>query len=294
MVTPAARREAVTWIRGYDSERRGCALVGLSRSVARYCARRDDQEALRGQLRELAAKKPRYGYRRLAVLLRRAGAKVNDKRVYRLYRLEGLAVRRKKRKRIAATSRPNVTVVSGVNERWNMDFTEDSLAWGRKFRTLNLHDEWSREALAIVVDTSLPASRVVRALDEMACVRGLPRELTVDNGPEYTSKVLDQWAYSNGVELHFSRPGKPTDNAFIESFNGKFRDECLNQHWFKSLAEAQEIIEAWRREYNEERPHSSLGYLTPTEFVALQAPPAPYAPQTPRTQETTINQPGLS
>ena len=273
MVTPAARREAVLWIRdGFDAaERRACGLAGCCRSVARYRPRREGQLALRARLRELAAKKPRYGYRRLAAVLRREGERVNPKRVYRLYRLEGLAVRRKRRTRLARATQPVLPPATARNQRWNADFMEDSLAWGRRFRTLNVLDEQPRECLAIEVDTALPAPRVVRVLDRLVGERGAPQEMSVDNGPEYTSTALEEWAARHGVVLHFNRPGKPTDNPFIESFNGKFRDECLNEHWFLSVEDARRIIEAWRREYNEERPHSSLGYRTPAEFVALQS-----------------------
>lgn len=272
MVTPAARREAILWIREEHqaSERRACDLASCARSTARYPARRDGQEALRARLRELAAKKPRYGYRRLTALLRRSGEKVNPKRVHRLYQLEGLSVRRKKRKKLAAKAKPILLPAVAPNDRWGMDFMEDSLAWGRKFRTFNVLDEQPRECLAIEVDTSLPATRVTRVLDRLVGERGAPKELTIDNGPEYTSVVLEEWAEKNQVALHFNRPGKPTDNPFIESFNGKLRDECLNENWFLSLPDARRIIERWRREYNEERPHSSLGYLTPFEFVAQQ------------------------
>ncbi len=272
MVTPAARREAILWIREEHqaSERRACGLASCARSTARYRARRGGQEELRARLRELASQKPRYGYRRLTALLRRSGETVNPKRVHRLYQLAGLAVRKKKRKKLAAKAKPIRVPAAAPNHRWGMDFMEDSLASGRKFRTFNVLDEQPRECLAIEVDTSLPATRVIRVLDRLVAERGAPRELSVDNGPEYTSLALEQWAEKNQVVLDFSRPGKPTDNPFIESFNGKFRDECLNESWFLGLPDARSIIERYRREYNEERPHSSLGYLTPVEFIAQQ------------------------
>jgi len=293
MVKPAARREAVQWIRERfgASQRRACSLASCTVSVARYVPRRDPQERLRARIRELAGKKPRYGYRRLTWLLRRAGEAVNPKRVYRLYQLEGLAVRRKKRKKLARTAASQLDAVTAPNERWNMDFMEDSVARGRKLRTLNVLDEYSRECLVIEVDTALSGTRVCRALDRLISQRGTPRQITVDNGPEYTSVALGEWATSHGVDLRFSRPGKPTDNAFIESFNGKFRDECLNENWFFGVGDARRIIEVWRREYNEERPHMSLGMRPPAEFAALWSPPAPGAPQTPR---ENINPPGLS
>jgi putative transposase len=270
MVTPAARREAVSWIRERFgvSERHACRVTGSWRSVSRYRARRASQEELRSRLRELAERKPRYGYRRLAWLLRRAGVLVNVKRVYRLYRLDQLAVKRKRRRRLAARTAPRLAPAITLNQRWSMDFMDDSLASGRRFRTCNVLDVVSRECLAIEVDTSLPAVRVVRLLDCLVAERGAPREITIDNGPEYTSRALEEWALRHGVEIHFNRPGKPTDNPFIESFNGKFRDECLDEHLFISPSEARAIIEGYRREYNEERPHSSLGYSTPAEVAA--------------------------
>ncbi len=228
-------------------------------------------------MRELAAERPRFGYRRLHVMLQREGWRVNHKRLYRLYRHEGLTVRRRKRKRVASLQRVPLATPESANERWRMDFMSDSLATGRSFRTLNMLDEYSRECLAIEVDTSLTGARVARVLDQIVERRGAPKEILIDNGPEFTSRALDAWAYERGVELRFIRPGKPVDNAFIESFNGSFRDECLNQHWFTDLDDARRKISHWRRDYNHVRPHSSLGNLTPHEFAAaaqLQQPPA--------------------
>jgi putative transposase len=218
----------------------------------------------------------------LTVLLRREGHAVNPKRVYRLYRQEGLAVRRRKRKRVAVAARVPLELPTRPDQLWTMDFTQDALASGRKFRTLNLMDGYTREALAIEVDTSLPGARVVRVLAQLRETRGVPERIRVDNGTEFTSRVADLWAYEQGVELHFIEPGKPTQNAYIESFNGKFRDECLNENWFMSLEEARMKIEAWRRDYNQVRPHSALGYQTPEEFAARAAargasPPTPLA-----------------
>lgn len=201
---------------------------------------------------------------------RRRGWQVNRKRVYRLYREEGLAMRRRKRKRVAAPRLPLV-LPRRVHEVWTMDFTHDALVGGRKFRTLNLMDGYTRQALAIEVDTSLPGGRVVRVLEQLRQEHGGPERIQVDNGPEFISQVMDQWAQEHGVALHFIRPGKPTDNGRIESFNGKFRDECLNQFWFVNLMEARERIEVWRIDYNQVRPHSSLGYQTPEEFAAKMA-----------------------
>ena len=249
------------------SERRACRVVGLRRSTLRYRARgRDDEPDLRHRLRELAAERRRFGYRRLHVLLRREGHAVNHKRVERLYRAEGLTVRRRGRKRLAAVTRVAIARPGGPNVQWSLDFVSDALAWGRRFRVLTLVDTFTREALAIEVDTSLPGERVVRVLNRVMATRGAPRELMLDNGPELTSRVVDQWAYATGVQLRFITPGKPMENAFIESFNGRFRDECLNEHWFLSLADARRLIEAWRVDYNRSRPHSALGYQTPAEY----------------------------
>jgi len=264
------------------SERRACELVGMRRSSYRY-VRREELPGLRGRLGELAQERRRFGYRRLTVLLRREGWAVNHKRVYRLYRQEGLGVRRRKRKRIGAVERQPLTIPRRPNERWSMDFVADALPDGRKFRSLNLVDDYNRECLAAEVDTSIPGARVVRLRER----RGLPGVLVTDNGPEFAGQALDVWAYEQGVKVHFIEPGKPVQNAFIESFNGKMRDECLNEHWFLSLGEARETIEAWRRDYNEVRPHSSLGNRTPQEFTgpgaALRSPTAPFEP--PRREE---------
>lgn len=268
MVGPAVQREAVVVaISGYKvSERRACRLVGIRRSVARYESRRTGDAALRARLRELAEMRPRFGYRRLWVLLGREGIKANHKRVYRLYKAEGLCVRKKRRKRLA-TGPGNIRVLPGrPNERWSMDFMADALADSRRFRTLNIVDDYTRECVAIEVDTSLPGLRVVRVLETLAATRGLPKVITCDNGPEFTGKALDQWAFQAGVQINFIPPGKPTQNAYVESFNGKFRDECLDQSWFTSIKDARYTIEAWRDDYNRFRPHSSIGNRTPEEF----------------------------
>jgi len=264
------------------SERRACQLVGMVRSSCRYQVRRHDDRELRERLRELAAERRRFGYRRLTVMLRREGWRVNPKRVYRIYCEEGLAVRCRKRKRLKSEARRPLMLPTPANQVWTMDFTHDQLASGRKFRTLNLMDGFTRESPRIEVDTSLPGLRVVRVLEEVARERGYPQAIQVDNGPEFISRVVDQWAFEHGVELHFIEPGKPTQNAPIESFNGKFRDECLNENWFLTLQEAREKIEAWRRDYNQRRPHSALGYQTPEEFAARAtgrgaSPPTPRA-----------------
>jgi putative transposase len=273
-VTPAQRRAAVRHLleQGGISERHACGLVGLGRSSLRYVSHRPpDDAALQQRLRELALERPRFGYRRLHVLLRREGQRVNHKRVARLYRAAGLAVRRRRRKRVAREERGGLPQpASGPNQRWSLDFVSDMLAHGRRIRLLAVLDTFTREAVAIEVDSSLPGARVVRVLEQVVAERGTPEEIVMDNGPELTGKALDQWAYEQGVRLRFLDPGKPVQNAFIESFNGRLRDECLNQHWFVRLADARQTVAAWRKDYNETRPHSALGYQTPAEYRQAQ------------------------
>lgn len=265
------------------SERRACGLLEVERATVRYRRRERDDERVRGRLRELAAERRRFGYRRLHVLLDREGWKVNHKRVYRLYREEGLTVRRRKRKRAAARERVPVAAPVRANQGWSMDFMADALGSGRRFRTLNVVDEYTREALAIEVDTSLPGARVVRVLEQLRQQGRKAEWIVTDNGPEFTGQRLDQWAFENGVRLEPIRPGRPMENGYIESFNGKMREECLNEMWFTDLADARQRIEAWRLDYNTQRPHSALGYQTPVEFAhraaALRSPTAPCAPR---------------
>jgi putative transposase len=270
MVTPAARKEAVHCLQEEHSlsARRACSLSGIAACSVRYKSRRADEPRLRSRLKELAAQRPRFGYRRLHVLLRREDFQVNHKRVFRLYQEEGLKLRPKKRKRIASTQRVKPEPVTAANQLWTMDFVHDTLSCGRTFRALNIMDAYTRECLAIEVDTSLTGERVARVLEELGQQRTLPKIIQVDNGSEFTSRKLDQWAYQNKVALHFIEPGKPTQNGHIESFNGKLRDECLNQEWFTSLKQARMIIESWRQDYNQVRPHSSLDYLSPMDFKA--------------------------
>lgn len=278
MVMPAARREAVRYFRDRHglSERGACRLAAYSRSSFRRPRQREIADRpLRERLLELAAERPRFGYRRLHVLLLREGWELNRKRVYRVYRELNLAVRRKQRKRVAQANRQPRVVPIRANVQWSMDFMRDTLASGRVFRTLNVVDDATHECLAIEVDTSLSGARTARVLDRVARERGsYPSRLVLDNGPECTSKALDQWAYLRGVELAFIRPGKPVENCFVESFNGKFRDECLNTHWFLSLDNARREIEIWRVDFNTVRPHSSLGYLAPEEFAKRAGAPA--------------------
>jgi len=271
MVSPQAKREAVEVLRaehGYKVTR-ACGLVNISRSLYRYRSRWPDCAQLRERMSAIAAEKRRYGYRRIHVLLRREGWKVNWKKVYWLYGELGLAVRRRKRKRIGPFQRVPLPKPTAANQSWSMDFVADGLADGRRLRCLTIVDDHSRESPAIEVDTSITGTRVVAVLERLADERGLPASLTVDHGPEFEGRVLDAWAYSRGVRLSFIRPGKPVENAYIESFNGKFRDECLNEHWFVNIAHARRVIESWRIEYNTERPHSSLGDRTPAEYAAL-------------------------
>jgi putative transposase len=283
-VRVASRRAAVGFVvdRFGLSERRSCALIGIDRTSCRYLARRPSDAPLRARLIELAKERPRWGYRTPCEVLRRDRV-VNHKKVHRLYKLEGLQVRRRRRKRAKGVQRVPLTPAQRPNQRWSMDFTRDTLANGRPFRTLNIVDDCTRECPAIEVDHSLPGLRVVRVLEGLAAPRGLPETIVMDNGPEFAGRVLDRWAYQRGVRLHFIQPGKPTQNAYVESFNGKFRDDCLNEHWFVDLSDARRTIEAFRRDYNSYRPHSSLGGLPPEEFArraaALQAPPAPSDPQ---------------
>ena len=254
------------------SERRGCWALRFHRSSQRYVGCRDDQAPLRLRIREIAAVRIRYGYPRIHVLLQREGWKVNRKRVYRLYRLEGLSLRRKRpRRHVTAARRLEREAAAKPNQQWSMDFVSDALFDGRRIRALTLVDNYTREALAIVVDGGIRGEHVVRAVEQVAVRRGAPELIRVDNGPEFVSKVLDHWAYGRGVTLDFSRPGKPTDNCFVESFNGRFRDECLDTHWFLSVEDARAKIEAWRQDYNASRPHSALGHLTPQEFAAQTA-----------------------
>ena len=272
-MTPAARRQAVAIAQQEQglSRRRACRLVGISRSVVeREPKRARDHTRLRERLRALAGERRRFGYRRLHELLRREGWKANHKLIERLYREERLAIHRHGRQKRGGGTMAGHWCPIAANQRWSLDFTEDCLANGRKFRTANLKDDCTRECPAIVVDFSLPGQRVVAMLDDAAKARGYPDMLVVDNGPELRGRDLDRWAYRNGVKLFFIDPGKPMQNASIESFNGRFREECLDQGWFTSLAEARRIIEAWRLDYNLRRPHTSLRMQTPAGFAAAR------------------------
>jgi putative transposase len=273
-VKPVQKRAVVCYFRaGFRvSERRACRVAGVPRSTCRYRSAARDQTALRVRLRDLAASRVRYGYRRLHVLLRREGWMVNHKRVSRLYREEGLGIRVKRRKKLASAPRVLPPPAKRPRERWSMDFLTDGLANGQRFRVLTIVDTVSRVSPAIEVGVSLTGERVVAVLERLKRTTGTPQRIAIDNGPEFVSKALDAWAYRNGVQLEFSRPGKPTDNAFAESFNGRFRDECLDQHWFASLEEVRQTVEAWRIDYNTERPHRALGQQAPAAWEAAWAP----------------------
>jgi len=250
------------------SERHACRLMGLGRSTHRYRARKAERDSeLRTRLKELAARRMRFGYRRLTAMLLREGMAANHKRVYRLYREEGLAMRIRQRRRIRWNGVVTRLAASRRNERWSMDFVSDGISTGRVIRMLTLVDDCTRECPAIEVDTSLGGLRVCRVLDRIASERGLPEAIVLDNGPEFRGRALAAWSAERGVRLEFIQPGKPVQNAYVESFNGRLRDECLNANWFTSLSDARRKIETWRQDYNQQRPHSSLNYLPPAEFA---------------------------
>jgi putative transposase len=247
--------------------------MGFGRASHRYQSKRDPAIELRMRLKELAESRVRYGYRRLHVLLQREGWQVNHKRIYRLYREEGLSIRtRSPKRRRACRYRSGRSEADAMNDVWAMDFVSDKLFDDRPFRILTIVDCHTREALATSARTNFRAYQVIEELDRTARIRGKPRSIRVDNGPEFAGRLLDQWAYLNKVELDFSRPGKPTDNAYIEAFNSRLRQECLNTSWFLSMADARRRIDNWRIDYNENRPHSALGNLTPSAFAAQLEP----------------------
>jgi putative transposase len=251
------------------SQRRACRLVGIDHSTLRYQARRADDQPIRQRLRDLAAVRRRFGYRRLGCLLVREGYRMNHKKLYRLYHEERLMVRRRGGRKRALGTRTPLLLPEGINQRWSLDFIADTFSDGRRFRVLCVVDDFSRECLACVADTSLSGVRVVRELERLIDQRAMPKVIVSDNGSELTSVAVLRWVPGR-VAWHYIEPGKPVQNAFIESFNSRLRDECLNEHLFGSLAEARQIIEAWRLDYNYARPHSSLGTLTPSEFAELQ------------------------
>lgn len=251
-----------------QSEKKACSLIGIQRSSYRYKKKPNNDEELVKRLKELAQKKRRYGANRLHYLLKKEGLVINHKRTERLYKLEGLSIRTKKRKRLVSKLRLMLPETSAPNQIWAADFISDALYNGRRFRCLCVIDIHSRECLAIKTDTSLSGHIVADTLDRLIELRNSkPGILVTDNGPEFTSKALGQWTQEKNISLSFIRPGKPLENAYIESFNGRLRDECLNENWFISLDDAREKIEKWRKEYNNERPHSALNNLSPAEFI---------------------------
>jgi putative transposase len=260
----------VSYLRGVYrvSQGRACRVARIPVSTFRYQSTQEPRTALRLRIREIAQARIRYGYRKIRVLLKREGWNVGKKLVYRLYREEGLTLRYKpRRRRCAARNRRERSKPSAPNQVWSLDFVADQLADGRRFRALTVVDVFTRESLAIEVGQSLKGEDVVHILGRICSQRAIPKTLFCDNGSEFTSHAMDLWAYQAGVQIDFSRPGKPTDNAYVESFNGTLRSECLDAHWFATLAEAKQIIEAWRREYNESRPHRALGERTPNEIA---------------------------
>jgi putative transposase len=270
MVAPAAKREAVAHLQTTlgMSERRACAVIGADRMSMRYRSCRADDGDLRSRLCELAQQRRRFGYRRLHILLRRDGITINRKKTQRLYREEGLTVRRRKGRKRAVGARAPAPVLALPNQRWSLDFVHDQLVTGRRFRVLNIVDDVTRECLAAVVDTSISGKRVVRELGDLIARRGAPKMIVSDNGTELTSNAVLAWSGDVGIEWHYIAPGKPTQNGFVESFNGRMRDELLNETLFFTIGQARAILARWAHDYNTERPHSSLGYATPAAFAA--------------------------
>ena len=274
-MTAPARRELVRWMQTKGlSERHGLQIVRMSPSALRYRPRPDRNHALRQRIVALAQRHRRYGVGMIHLKLRQAGELVNYKRVERLYGLEKLHIRRRRRKKIPAADRQPLLRPGAANEVWSMDFVFDRVASGRTIKCLAIVDDATHEAVAIVPEHSMGGDHLVRVMEQICSLRGRPAVIRTDNGPEFTGKAMLTWAHRNGVALRLIEPGKPNQNAYVESFNGRLRDECLNEHWFTSLAHARTVIEAWRREYNEERPKKSLGGLTPAQYakqLALKA-----------------------
>ena len=271
MMTPVARREAVAHLcLTYEvSQRRACRSIGVDRGSMRYRSRRPDDEAARARLRELAAVRRRFGYRRLHILLDREGSHMNHKKLRRLYAEERLQVRRRGGRKRALGTRAPMVVPQGPNQRWSMDFVSDALTDGRRFRILVVVDDFTRECLCLVADTSLSGVRVGRELDTVFVTRARPATCVSDNGTEFTSMAILRWSQDTGIDWHYIAPGKPTQNAFVESFNGRLRDELLNETLFSSLAQVREALEAWKDDYNTVRPHSGVGNLPPAVYARL-------------------------
>lgn len=273
MVGPAQKREIVNYLKDHHnlSERKSCYISNLSIRSFKYVAKNiATDDVIKTQLVALSNKNKSYGYRRLGICLLRAGHKTNHKRVYRLYKELDLKLAKKKGKKIKMQNRNNISQVVAVNDQWSIDFVSDRLTDGRSIRFLNIIDDFSRLSTGISVSTSLPSSKVIKILTESIKKYGKPNSICLDNGPEFRSKQFQEWALNQGINLNFIQPGKPTQNAFIESFNGKFRTEFLDQHWFSTINEVKDETNKWRKNYNKERPHSSLGYLTPEEFIACK------------------------
>lgn len=258
--------ERVIGDHGY-TERRACRLIGVDRTAFQYQPKRGTDDAVRARLHELANERRRFGYRRLAIMLRRDGLKMNLKKIYRLYREERLTVRKRGGRKRALGTRAPMTIPQGANQRWSLDFVSDALNDGRRFRILNVVDDFTRECLTSLLDTSLSGVRVIRELDRLCERHGRPAMIVSDNGTELTSHAVLGWVEATGIEWHYIAPGKPVQNAFVESFNGRLRDECLNEHVFRSLHDARGLVEAWRIDYNTVRPHSSLDGLAPSVFA---------------------------
>ena len=309
MVTPAERREAVAHaIEAHGvSERRACSLIGADRTGVRYRARRPDDAALRARLRELAQERRRFGYRRLHILLRNEGQMINKKKTQRLYREEGLSVSRRKSRRKAGGGRvAPPPVIALPNQRWSLDFVHDQFASGRRFRALNIVDDVTRECLAAIPDTSISGKRVARELDALVERRGAPKMIVSDNGTEFTSNAIIAWSAAARLEWHYIAPGKPTQNPFAESFNGRMRDELLNETLFFDLDHARYKFASWVEDYNTRRPHSALGYSTPAAYAAnltatggrlrnpdqLRRPPVATAAQTRKNEPRTLTAAG--
>ena len=269
MVAVPAKRELVRLAQSMGlSERRALKLVGMSASVFRYEARADDNGPLREQIVSLAHRHRRHGYRMIHLRLRLAGLLVNVKRVRRLYREAQLMVKSRKRKKVPLADRQPLVRPSGANEVWSMDFVFDRIADGRALKCLTVVDDATHESVSVHPDTAISGTYVTRILDRLKDERGLPKVIRLDNGREFCGRAMATWAHENGVSLRFIEPGKPNQNAYVESFNGRLRDECLNEHWFTSLAHARVVIEAWRRDYNEQRPKKDLGGLPPAVFAS--------------------------
>lgn len=268
MVTAPARRELVRWMRTRGlTERRSLAIAGMSASSLRYQPRPDRKVALRTRIVALAQRHRRYGVGMIHLKLRQAGERVNYKRVERLYRLEMLHIRRRRRKKIPVSERQPLIRPGTANEVWSMDFVFDRVASGRTLKCLAIVDDATHEAVAVMAEHTIGGDRLTRIVDGICSQRGKPRVIRTDNGPEFVGKAMLTWAHRHGIDLRLIEPGKPNQNAYVELFNGRLRDECLNEHWFTSLAHARAVIEAWRREYNDERPKRSLGGLTPAQYA---------------------------